>query len=289
VKGIILAAGRGTRLYPMTLPVAKPLLPVYDKPMLYYSLSLLLEAGIAEILVIVPPGDRAPFKALLGDGGEFGAQIRYIEQPVQRGIADAFLLGADFIGDDSVCLCLGDNLFYGYTFSETFKEAMQFGRGAAIFGRWVEDPRPFGVVELDKNGRAVSIEEKPAHPKSNYIVPGLYLYDNSVVGIAKEIRPSARGELEITSVNNVYLERNELQVFRLGRDVHWFDTGNAASMLSAATAVKIEQEGTGSLIGSPHAAAYRAGLCDKKTLRRVGKELSMTQYGQYLLALAEKQ
>ncbi len=288
MKGIILAAGRGTRMYPMTLPVAKPLLPVYDKPMLYYSLSLLFGAGIQEILVIVPPGERGPFKALLGDGGDFGASIRYKEQPVQRGIADAFLLGEEFIGDDSVCLCLGDNIFYGSSFAGTFHQALEFGHGAAIFGRWVEDPRPFGVVEFDEQGRAASIEEKPAEPKSNYIVPGLYIYDNSVVEIAKTISPSARGELEITSVNNIYLERGELQVFPLGRDVHWFDTGNAASMLNAAMAIKIEQDATGYLVGSPHEEAYHVGLCDRETLRRVGQDFSKTQYGQYLLAVADR-
>jgi len=288
MKGIILAAGRGTRMYPMTLPIAKPLLPVCDKPMIYYPLSTLLQAGIGEILVIVPPGDRAPFEALLGDGGDFGASISYLEQPVQRGIADAFLIGADFVGRDRVCLALGDNLFYGGDFSAALERAIRAEAPAAIFGYRVEDPRPFGVVEFDAQGRAVSIEEKPEAPKSDYIVPGLYLYDNSVLEIARGVAPSARGELEITSVNNAYLQRGTLQVFPFGEGTRWFDTGNAQSLLAAANAVNDEQIRTGALIGCPHEAAYRAGRVGRDALRRQGETLSMTQYGQYLLRLAQE-
>ena len=224
MKGIILAAGKGTRLYPITLPVCKPLLPVYDKPMIYYPLSVLMTAGIRDILIIVPPDDQEPFENLLGDGSQLGIRIQYLQQKVQRGIADAFLIGADFIGDDSVCLALGDNIFYGPGFRRKLRSAVKQSGGATIFGYYVQDPRAFGVVEIDGKGRAISIEEKPTHPKSNYIVPGLYVYDNQVVEIAKTVEPSARGELEITAVNNTYLERKQLQVTTLGREYTWFDT-----------------------------------------------------------------
>ena len=212
MKGIILAAGKGTRLYPITYPVCKPLLPVYDKQLIYYPLSVLMRAGIRDILIIVPPDDQEPFVQLLGDGSKFGVRITYLEQKVQRGIADAFIIGREFIGDDSVCLALGDNIFYGPNFRRKLRQAAKDPKGATIFGYYVPDPRAFGVVEFDADGKALSIEEKPKHPKSNYIVPGLYFYDNDVVDIAKNVKPSARGELEITSVNNVYLAQKRLNV-----------------------------------------------------------------------------
>ncbi len=286
MKGIILAAGRGTRMYPMTKPICKPLLPVYDKPMISYPLTTLLRAGIREILVIVPPGDQPLFEGLLGDGSAFGVKISYLVQKVQRGIADAFLIGADFIGNDSVCLILGDNIFYGPGFGIDLKRAMAQERGASIFGYYVEDPRPFGVVEFDDAGRAVSIEEKPAVPKSHYIVPGLYFYDNRVVSVARTITPSARGELEITAVNNAYLAKGELRVIALGRWFHWYDTGNAESMFKAASAIRDIQHEKGVMIGCPEEQAYRKGFITAKELRRTGESLSMTNYGQYLLRLA---
>lgn len=285
MKGIILAAGKGTRLYPITRPVCKPLLPVYDKPMIYYPLSVLMTAGIRDVLVIVPPDDMEPFVNLLGDGSQLGIRITYREQKVQRGIADAFLIGEDFIGDDSVCLALGDNIFYGPAFRRKLRQAMAYQQGAAIFGYYVADPRAFGVVEIDRSGKALSIEEKPTNPKSNYVVPGLYFYDHNVVSIAKTVTPSARGELEITSVNNSYLDKGLLQVVTLGDEFTWFDTGNADSLYEAAGAIRAAQR-SGKMIGCLEETALRNGWIDTTQLLDIAKTMEKTKYGQYLTAIA---
>ncbi len=285
MKGIILAAGKGTRLYPITRPVCKPLLPVYDKPMIYYPLSVLMTAGIRDVLVIVPPDDMEPFVNLLGDGSQLGIRITYREQKVQRGIADAFLIGEDFIGDDSVCLALGDNIFYGPAFRRKLRQAMAYQQGAAIFGYYVADPRAFGVVEIDRSGKALSIEEKPTNPKSNYVVPGLYFYDHNVVSIAKTVTPSARGELEITSVNNAYLDKGLLQVVTLGDEFTWFDTGNADSLYEAAGAIRAAQR-SGKMIGCLEETALRNGWIDTAQLLDIAKTMEKTKYGQYLTAIA---
>lgn len=285
MKGIILAAGKGTRLYPITRPVCKPLLPVYDKPMIYYPLSVLMTAGIRDVLVIVPPDDVEPFVNLLGDGSQLGIRITYREQKVQRGIADAFLIGEDFIGDDSVCLALGDNIFYGPAFRRKLRQAMAYQQGAAIFGYYVADPRAFGVVEIDRSGKALSIEEKPTNPKSNYVVPGLYFYDHNVVSIAKTVTPSARGELEITSVNNAYLDKGLLQVVTLGDEFTWFDTGNADSLYEAAGAIRAAQR-SGKMIGCLEETALRNGWIDTTQLLDIAKTMEKTKYGQYLTAIA---
>jgi glucose-1-phosphate thymidylyltransferase len=288
MKGIILAAGKGTRMYPMTRPVCKPLLPIYDKPNIYYSLSTLLMAGVRDILAIVPMGGVKPFSDLLGDGSSMGVNISYIEQPVQRGIADAFILGADFIGDGDVCLILGDNIFYGPGFDIDIAAARSNTAGATIFGMYVEDPRPFGVVEFDAHGRVLSLEEKPEKPKSHYIVPGLYFYDNRVLDIAKSIKPSKRGELEITDVNRAYLEMDQLRVVPLGAKFHWFDTGNAESMFTASGEIRRLQHETRRLIGCPEEIAYRLGYIDRDRLMSIAESMKMTDYGRYLINLAEK-
>ena len=285
MKGIILAAGKGTRLYPMTRPVCKPLLPVYDKPLIYYSVSILIEAGIREILVIVPPGEEHVFQALLGDGSQWGVSIAYAVQLVPRGIADAMLVGAEFIGQDSVCLVLGDNIFYQEGFAAVLKQAVAHNNGATVFGYYVEDPRPFGVVEFDGKGKALSIEEKPQHPKSHYIIPGLYFYDNQVIDIARKLTPSARGELEITDVNLEYLRRKQLQVVRLERDFLWLDAGTADSVLEAAERVRDIQRDTGHYVGCIEKCAREAGWISKEQVHQLGKELEKTRYGQYLLSL----
>lgn len=285
MKGIILAAGKGTRLYPITLPVCKPLLPVYDKPMIYYPLSVLMTAGIRDILVIVPPDDMDPFVSLLGDGSQLGVHIEYREQKVQRGIADAFLIGADFIGDDSVCLALGDNIFYGPAFRRKLRTAMANTEGASIFGYYVSDPRAFGVVEIDGSGKAISIEEKPTHPKSNYVVPGLYFYDNRVVDIARTVKPSARGELEITAVNNAYLGYGMLNVVTLGDEYTWFDAGNADSLYEAAGAIRAAQR-SGKMLGCLEETALRNGWITTDQLLELAKPMEKTKYGQYLIAIA---
>lgn len=288
MKGIILAAGRGTRLYPVTLPVCKPLVPVYDKPLIYYPLSVLMKAGISDILIITPPGDTGPFVNLLGDGSNFGIKISYKEQMVQRGIADAFIIGADFIGNDSVALALGDNIFYGPYFRKKLKAAVEkTNDGAAIFGFYVADPRPFGVVEFDADGKAVSIEEKPKHPKSNYIVPGLYFYNNDVVEIASKIEPSQRGELEITSVNNEYLNRGTLNVIPLEEQYTWFDAGNADSLYEAAGAIKGAQR-SGKMIGCPEEIAYQKHWIDKEGLLSVARKMNSSKYGIYLESLIDE-
>ena len=285
MKGIILAAGKGTRLYPMTRPICKPLLPVYDKPLIYYSVSVLIEAGIREILVIVPPGEEHVFQALLGDGSQWGVSIAYAVQLVPRGIADAMLVGAEFVGQDSVCLVLGDNIFYQEGFAAVLKQAVAHNHGATVFGYYVEDPRPFGVVEFDEKGKALSIEEKPQHPKSHYIIPGLYFYDNQVIDIARKLTPSARGELEITDVNLEYLRREQLQVVRLERDFLWLDAGTADSVLEAAERVRDIQRDTGHYVGCIEKCAREAGWISKEQVHQLGKELEKTRYGQYLLSL----
>ena len=287
MKGIILAAGKGTRLYPITLPVCKPLLPVYDKPLIYYSLSTLMQAGIREILIIVPPGEVGTFQDLLKDGSQLGVHIEYKEQMVQRGIADAFIVGEEFIGQDSVCLALGDNIFYGPGFRQKLRRVVrELDRGAVIFGYYVQDPRPFGVVEFDDSGKALSIEEKPAQPKSNYIVPGLYFYDNDVVEVAKTIEPSARGELEITAVNNVYLEKGQMQVVPLSKKHSWFDAGTADSLYHAAGEIKSAQR-SGVMIGCLEEIAVRNHWITVDQLREIVLSMEQTQYGKYLLGVVD--
>ena len=285
MKGIVLAAGKGTRLYPMTKPVCKPLLPVYDKPLIYYPIAILMQAGISEILVIVPPGETGTFAALLGDGSQFGVKISFAEQPVARGIADALLIGREFVGNDTVCLVLGDNIFYAPDLASTLKKAADNGRGATVFGYWVEDPRPFGVVEFDKDGRAISIEEKPRYPKSNYIIPGLYFYDHQVMDIAQNLKPSARGELEITDVNLEYLRRGQLQVVPLEKDFTWLDAGTADSLLEAGQTIRAIQETTGRYVGCLEELALYEGWITEKQVNAIGEELSMTLYGKYLQCL----
>ncbi len=282
MKGIILAAGKGTRLYPMTKPICKPLLPVYDKPLLYYPLNLLLQAGCKEILIIVPPQEQTPFENLLGDGSQLGIHIQYREQPVARGIADAFLIGASFIGNDSVCLALGDNIFHSQHLTERLSKIHPLRQGATVFGYWVEDPRPFGVVEFDAQGNAISIEEKPAHPKSNYIIPGLYFYDNQVVEIAQNLTPSARGELEITDVNLEYLRRKQLHVIPLDEQCTWMDAGTADSMYEAAGKIQALQRQNGRYIGCIEETAHAQGYISTQQVHAMGQELGMTLYGQYL-------
>ena len=284
MKGIILAAGKGTRMYPMTLPVCKPLLPVYDKPLIYYPLAVLMQAGIRDILIIVPMDEMYPFVKLLSDGSELGINLSYKVQRVQRGIADAFMIGKSFIGSDDVCLVLGDNIFYG-DMTRALESARARQRGATVFGYRVDDPRPFGVVEFDKNGRALSIEEKPQKPRSNYIVPGLYFYDNRVVELAEAVKPSARGELEITSVNNAYLELGELNVERLGSDVVWRDAGSAGSLLESACTIRALQEKTGRQVACLEEIAYNMGYISREQLHGLGKAMEKTDYGKYILSL----
>ena len=253
--------------------------------MIYYPLNLLMTAGIRDILVIVPPDDQEPFVSLLGDGSKYGVRISYVEQKIQRGIADAFLIGADFIGNDSVCLALGDNIFYGPGFRRKLRTAMKNTEGATIFGYYVSDPRPFGVVEFDAHGKAISIEEKPAHPKSNYIVPGLYFYDNRVVDIARQVKPSARGELEITAVNNAYLNYGMLNVVPLGDEFSWFDAGNADSLYEAAGAIRAAQR-SGKMLGCLEETAMGNGWISREELLALAEEMEKTRYGQYLMAVA---
>jgi len=285
MKGIVLAAGKGTRLYPMTKPVSKPLLPVYDKPLIYYPVSILMQAGISDIMVIVPPGETDTFAALLGDGSQFGIRITYAEQPVARGIADALLIGQEFVGNDRVCLVLGDNIFYAPTLGATLKRAAENQRGATVFGYWVEDPRPFGVVEFDKEGKAISIEEKPRYPKSNYIIPGLYFYDHQVMEIARNLKPSARGELEITDVNLEYLRRQQLQVIPLEQNFTWLDAGTADSLLEAGQTIRHIQDTTGRYVGCLEELALYEGWVTEEQVHAIGAELGMTLYGKYLQCL----
>ncbi|MCI5668416.1 MAG: glucose-1-phosphate thymidylyltransferase RfbA [Oscillospiraceae bacterium] len=289
MKGIILAGGKGTRLYPSTAVVSKQLLPIYDKPLIYYPLSVLLLAGIREILVISTPQDTPNYKRLLGDGERLGLNIQYAVQETPRGLADAFILGADFIGEDSVCLVLGDNVFYGQGLTLYLRNAQEQIKngGASIFGYPVGNPREFGVVEFDENNKVISIEEKPARPKSNYAVPGLYFYDPHVVDIARKVEPSPRGEIEITAVNNAYLAEGSLNVTLLGRGVAWLDTGSPKGMLKASQFVQTVQDMQGFYISCIEEIAWRRGFISTEQLHRLGEELSMTAYGQYILSLSE--
>lgn len=285
MKGIILAAGRGTRLYPMTKPVCKPLLPIYDKPLIYYPLSTLIQAGCDEIMVIVPPGEGRQFVNLLGDGSTLGMSIHYREQLVPRGIADAMLVAEDFIDGDRVCLALGDNIFYSGSWQAKLERAASFDAGAVVFGIWTEDPRPFGVVEFDGKGRAISIEEKPLSPKSNYIIPGIYFYDGGVSDIARGLKPSARGELEITDVNVEYMRRESLSVIELEHGFKWIDTGTADNLFKASGMIREIQKNSGRLVGCIEEDAYRRGWITKEQLHALGDGLAMTDYGKYLLNL----
>ena len=287
LKGIILAGGAGTRLYPLTKAMSKQMMPVYDKPMIYYPLSTLMLAGIRDILIISTPRDLPAFRELFGDGSQLGMSFSYAVQEEPRGLADAFLVGEEFIGDDRTALVLGDNIFYGQSFSRVLAEAASREKGATIFGYYVKDPREYGVVEFDENGKAVSIEEKPAKPKSNYAVPGLYFYDRDVVEIAKGIRPSARGELEITAVNNVYLERGDLFVETLGRGFAWLDTGSHDMLLDAADFVCAFQKRQGLYISCIEEIAYKRGFIDGAQLRRLAEPLLKTAYGRYLIDVAD--
>lgn len=289
MKGIILAGGKGTRLYPNTIAVSKQLLPIYDKPLIYYPLSVLLLANIREILLISTPEDIGNYEKLLGNGSKIGCKISYKIQDKPRGLADAFILGEEFIGDDSVCLVLGDNVFYGQGFSAYLERAIAQIKngGATIFGYPVANPKEFGVVEFDENNKVISIEEKPAHPKSDYAVPGLYFYDNNVVEIAKNVKPSARGEIEITSINNYYLEHNMLNVTLMGRGMAWLDTGSPKGMLKAAEFVQTVQDMQGFYISCIEEIAWRRGFITKQQLHAIGEELKMTEYGKYLLSLSE--
>lgn len=286
MKGIILAGGSGTRLYPLTKAVSKQIMPVYDKPMIYYPLSTLMLAGIRDVLIISTPRDLPVFRELFGTGEQLGMSFSYAVQEQPRGLADAFIIGADFIGDDNVALVLGDNIFYGQSFSKVLKTAALRKKGATIFGYYVKDPREYGVVEFDENGKALSIEEKPEHPKSNYAVPGLYFYDNDVVDIAKNVKPSARGEIEITSINNEYLRRGTLMVETLGRGFAWLDTGNHDMLLDAADFVAAFQKRQGMYISCIEEIAYRRGFINKEQLLALAEPLMKTAYGQYLIDVA---
>jgi len=288
MKGIVLAGGSGTRLYPATRVVSKQLLPVYDKPMVYYPISTLMLAGLKEILVISTPEDLPRYRQLLGDGSQWGIKFQYAEQPRPEGLAQAFVIGREFIGKDSVCLILGDNIFYGQGFRLTLREIAGNKSGADIFGYYVKEPERYGVVEFDKSGKAVSIEEKPKHPKSHYAVTGLYFYDNEIVDIAKNLKPSARGEYEITDVNKEYLHRGKLRVQIMGRGMAWLDTGTHESLLEAAEYIETIEKRQGLKVACPEEVAYREGWIDSNQLRKIADTMKNNAYGSYLLELIEE-
>ena len=288
-KGIILAGGSGSRLHPMTLAASKQLMPVYDKPMIYYPLATLMQAGIRDILIITTPEDAPMFEKLLGDGSLWGIRLSYAQQPKPEGLAQAFLIGEDFIGDSRVCLILGDNIFYGHQIEETLRSAVDQESGASVFAYYVTDPERYGVVQLDADNNAIDLEEKPAKPKSHYAVTGLYMYDNDVIDIAKNIKPSARGELEITDVNKVYLERKSLKVELFERGTAWLDTGTVQSLLDAAAFIRVLEERQGLKIGCPEEIAYRQGFIDRAQLAALAKTLEKSGYGAYLQQLLEEE
>jgi len=288
-KGIILAGGSGSRLHPMTLAASKQLMPVYDKPMIYYPLSTLMQAGIRDILIITTPEDAPMFEQLLGDGSSWGINLSYAQQPKPEGLAQAFLIGEEFIGDSRVCLILGDNIFYGHQIEETLRSAVDQESGASVFAYYVTDPERYGVVQLDADNNAIDLEEKPANPKSHYAVTGLYMYDNDVIDIAKNIKPSARGELEITDVNKAYLERKALKVELFERGTAWLDTGTVQSLLDAAVFIRVLEERQGLKIGCPEEIAYRKGFIDSEQLAGLAKKLEKSGYGAYLQQLLQEE
>ena len=288
-KGIILAGGSGSRLHPMTLAASKQLMPVYDKPMIYYPLATLMQAGIRDILIITTPEDAPMFEQLLGDGSSWGINLSYAQQPKPEGLAQAFLIGEEFIGDSRVCLILGDNIFYGHQIEETLRSAVDQESGASVFAYYVTDPERYGVVQLDAHNNAIDLEEKPANPKSHYAVTGLYMYDNDVIDIAKNIKPSARGELEITDVNKAYLERKSLKVELFERGTAWLDTGTVQSLLDAAVFIRVLEERQGLKIGCPEEIAYRQGFIDREQLTALAKKLEKSGYGAYLQQLLQEE
>lgn len=287
MKGIILAGGSATRLYPITRVVSKQLLPVYDKPMIYYPLSVLMLAGLRDILVISTPRDLPLFRQLLGDGSQWGLRFSYAEQPRPEGLAQAFIIGRDFIGEDNVCMILGDNMFYGHGLPEKLRNAATLKKGAIVFGYWVKDPQRYGVVTFDSDGRAVDIEEKPAHPKSNYAVTGLYVYDNQVIDIAAGLKPSDRGELEITDINLAYLKMNALRVEKLGRGIAWLDTGTHESLMQAANYIRVIEERQGLQVSCVEEIAYRMGYIDAAQLERLARPMMKNGYGRYLMDIVQ--